>query len=79
MLVFPSKHIVSRETQNNEIGFIEFDLYFSSIDDKPELQKSWSLTDITKSVDGGYGGIPHDITEQWNEKDGRSLGSEIQF
>lgn len=64
MLVFPSKHIVSRETQNNEIGFIEFDLYFSSIDDKPELQKSWSLTDITKSVDGGYGGIPHDITEQ---------------
>lgn len=63
MLVFSSKHIVSRETQNNEIGFIEFDLYFSSIGDKPELQKCWYLMDITKSVDGGYGGTLHDITE----------------
>lgn len=62
MLVSFSKHIVSHKTQNNEIGFIEFNLYFFLVNDEHELQKSWYLMDITKLVNGGYGVILHDIT-----------------
>lgn len=74
MVISTLKHFVWPEPQNNEIDFIKFYLYSSSIDDETEVHRRWYLLTITKLVNEEFGVIMHDITEKWGKKGCMAFG-----